>query len=85
MDRECWWATVNGVAKSQTRLNTYAQGSEGSQGEVRGRFSQATHKLRDEPQDPEPWAPRTMERAGASESRKEVSVGKTAKGPGHRS
>ena len=25
MDREAWWATVHGVAKSQTRLSTYAQ------------------------------------------------------------
>ena len=25
MDREAWWATVHGVAKSQTQLSTYAQ------------------------------------------------------------
>ena len=24
MDREAWWATVHGVARSQTRLSDYA-------------------------------------------------------------
>jgi len=37
-DKGSWWATVHGIAKSQIQLNTHAQGSEGSQGEVMGRF-----------------------------------------------
>ena len=37
-DKGAWWAIIHGIAKSQIRLNTHSQASEGIQGEVRGRF-----------------------------------------------
>ena len=56
MDRGAWWATVHGVAKSQTRLSnftftfrfhaleeTYGHGERGGEGEMYGKSNMETY------------------------------------------
>jgi len=46
MDRGAWWATAHGIAKSQTRLSTYARGQDITESHISRRGSLRLNVLR---------------------------------------